>query len=83
MMLLGQSDVPGPVENALDADPSLGARQGAARARVRPPPEGDVGLGIGAVGAELSRALELPRVAVGRAVEEHDRRAGGDLDTAD
>ena len=82
-MLLGQADVPGAVEDALDADPALGPGQRAARAGVGTPPEGDVGLGVGAVGPELGGALELPRVAVGRAVEQHDRGAGGDLDTAD
>ena len=40
-------------------------------------------LGVGAVALELGRALEVPRVAVGGAVEQHDRCAGGDLDASD
>ena len=38
---------------------------------------------LGAVDAELGRALEPPRVAVGGAVEQHHRRAGRDVDAAD
>ena len=47
------------------------------------PAERDVGLRVGAVDAELVRALEPFRVAVGRAVQHHHGRAGGDVDTAD
>ena len=50
-------------------------------AGVRTAPEGQVHLGVGTVDPELVRALEQPGVAVGRPVEEHDGRAGGDVDS--
>ena len=48
-----------------------------------PLPEGQVGLGVGAIRPEFGRALEVSGVAVGRTVEQHDRGAGGDVDTSD
>ena len=72
-----------PVEDALEAHPALDPGERAAGARVRAAPERDVGLGVGPVDAELGRALEPPGVAVGGAVEQHDRRAGRDVDATD
>ena len=83
VVLLGQADVAHPVEDALEADPALGPGERAAGAGVGAAPEGDVGLGVGPVDAELVRALEAPGVAVGGAVEQHHRRAGLDVDAAD
>ena len=48
-MFLGEADVPGTVEDALDADPTFGPGQRAARAGVGAPPKGDVGTGVGAI----------------------------------
>ena len=45
--------------------------------------ERDVGLRVRPVDAELGRALEPPRVAVGGAVQQHHGRARGDVDAAD
>ena len=75
VVLLGEPDVAHPVEDALEADPALGPRQRRARAGVVAAPERDVGLRVGAVDPELGRALEPPGVAVGRAVQQHHRRA--------
>ena len=83
VVLLGEPDVARAVEDALEADPALGAGQRTAGAGVGAPAEGDVGGGVRAVDAELVRALEPAGVAVGGAVEEHQRRAGRDLDAAD
>ena len=83
VVLLGQADVAHPVEDALEAHPALGPGQRAAGAGVDAAPEGDVGLGVGPIDVELGRALEAPRVAVGRAVEQHHRGAGRDVDAAD
>ena len=63
-----------------EADVALGPRERAARARVRAAPERDVRPGVRTVDAELVRVLEPPRVAVRRAVEQHHRRAGRDVD---
>ena len=63
VVLLGQADVPHPVEDPLDADPPLGPGQGAARAGVGPPAEGQVRLGVGPVDPELGR---VTRSAGGR-----------------
>ena len=46
-------------------------------------PERDVGARVVAVDTELGRALEPARVAVGGTVEDHDRRAGRDVDAAE
>ena len=83
VVLLGEADVVHPVEDALEADPALDPGERAAGAGVGAAPEGDVGLGVGPVDAELGRALEAPRVAVGGAVEQHHRGAGRDVDAAD
>ena len=48
-----------------------------------PRPKAMWACGVGPVDAELGRALEAPRIAVGRAVEQHHRRAGRDVDAAD
>ena len=61
VVLLGQADVAHPVEDALEADPALGPGERAAGARVGAAAERDVGLGVGAVDAELGRALEPAR----------------------
>ena len=45
--------------------------------------EGEVLPRVGAVEAEIGGALEAPGVAVGRAVQQHHRRTGRDLDAAD
>src|SRR5271166_3100640 len=79
VVLLGQANVPGAVEDALDAHPSLDSGQGGARAGVGAASKRDVRLGVGAISAELGRALEASRISVGPAVEQHDRGAGGDL----
>ena len=75
MVLLGQPDVARPVEDALDADAPLGAREWPAGARVGAPPERDVVLRVRTVDAELGRALEASRIPVRGAVEQHHRRA--------
>src|SRR5207247_11358268 len=46
VVLVGPPDVAHAVEDALETDAALGARQGATRAGMGAPPEGDVGLGI-------------------------------------
>ena len=83
VVLLGQPDVVHPVEDALEAHATLDAGERAAGARVGTASEGDVTLHVLAVDAELGRALEAPRIAVGGTVEQHHRRARGDVDTAD
>ena len=83
VVLLRQPDVAHPVEDALDADAGLGASQRTAGTGVDAAAEGDVLARVGAVEAELGRALEAPGVAVGRAVEQHHRRTGRDVDAAD
>src|SRR3954468_12676948 len=83
MVLFGEPDVAHPVEDALDADAALGARERPTGARVDAAPERDVLLRVGPVDPELGRALEPPRIAVGGAVEQHHRRARGDVDAAD
>src|SRR6478736_8965961 len=70
VVLLRQPDVAHPVEDALEADAGLRARQRTAGARVHAAPERDVLLHVRAVEAELGRALEAARVAVGGAVEQ-------------
>ena len=45
-----------------------------------PRPKARCSLAFGPVDAELGRALEEPGVPVGRSVEQHDRRPGGDVD---
>src|SRR6187431_2995660 len=83
VVLLGQPDVVHAVEDPLEADAPLDAGERAARARVGTTSEGDVALHVLAVDAELGRALEAPRIAVGGPVEQHHRRSRGDVDTAD
>ena len=82
-MLLGEPDVSHAVEDPIDADPSLGASERTTGARMHTAAERDVRLGIGTVDAELVGALEPFGVAVGGAVEQHDRRARRDVDLAD
>ena len=69
-------------QKALDADPRLRPGQRPPGTGVRPAPEGQVLLGVGPVHPELVRVLEPAGIASGRAVEHHDRRAGGDVDSA-
>src|SRR3989442_1523034 len=74
VMLLREANVAHPIEDPLEADLRLGARERAARAGMVAAAEGDVLLGVGAVDPELGGALETPRVPVGRAVQHHERR---------
>ena len=83
MILLGQVDSPCPVQDALKAHPALSPGQGTARARVDASSEGNMGLGIGAVGSKLVRTLEPSGVAVRCTVEEHDRCPGGNVNPPD
>src|SRR5262245_36403918 len=83
VVLLGQSDVTHPVENALEAHPALGTRERSTGTRVNATPESDVGLGVGPVDPEVVWAIEALRVAIRGTVEEHDRRAGCDVDATD
>src|SRR4029077_17324886 len=80
---LRETDVVHPVEDALQADAGFAARQRPSRAGVRAAPERDVLPGVRPVEPELGGALEVSRVAVRGAVQQHDRRARGDVDVAD
>ena len=82
-MLLGQADVAHPVEDAVEADPPLGPGQGATGTGVGTPAEGHVCPGVGPVHVELRRVLEAPGIAVGGAVQQHDRCAGRNVHAAD
>src|SRR5439155_3192038 len=82
VVLFGEPNVARPVEDALDADATLGARQRPPGARVVTASEGDVLLGVGPVEPELRRALEPSRIPVGRAVEQHHGRSRCDVDPA-
>ena len=64
-------------EQALDADPALGAGEWAAGTGVDAAAERQVLARVAAVEPELVRVLELARVAVGGAVDHHHGRAGG------
>jgi hypothetical protein len=83
VVLLGDADVRHAVEDPLDADPRLHARERPAGAAVHPEAEGEVVAGAGAVDAELGRCIEVARIAVGCPVEHHHRRAGRHVDPAD
>ena len=48
-----------------------------------PRPKARLSRGVAALDAELAGSLEVPRVAVGGAVEHHQRRPGGHVDPAD
>ena len=78
---LGDADLGGPVEEPLNDDPCLGPRQRRSRARVDAVPERDVLANVGPVDAQFVRALELARITAGRPVEQHDRRARGNVDS--
>src|SRR5439155_1671812 len=71
VVLLGEPEVARSVEDALDADAPLGARQRGAGSRMGAAPEGDVLPGVGTLEPELRGALEAARIAVRRAVEQH------------
>src|SRR3954463_11172864 len=82
-MLLGQANVAGAVEDALEADPAFDPRQRSTRAGVHAASEREVRADRVSLDAELRGALELAWVAVGCAVEQHHRRTGGNLDVTD
>src|SRR3954471_19907064 len=65
VLLFADGDVGHPVENALDRDPPLHARQRGARAGVDAAAERDVLADILAVERELVRILEALGIAVG------------------
>src|SRR4030095_13738662 len=79
MMLLREANVAHPIEDPLEADLRLDAGERPARAGMVAAAEGDVLLRVGTVDADLGGAPETPRVPVGRAVQHHERGAGGDL----
>ena len=81
--VLGDRDVGGAVEQAVDGDPALGPGQVGAGAVMDAVAEGDVVLGVGAVDVELVRVLEQARVPVGRPGQQQHRAAGGDVDAGD
>ena len=65
------------------ADLGLGPRQRRARAAVHAAAEGDVTPGVRAFDVERGGILELPWIAVGRAVHHHHRGARGHVNAAD
>src|SRR3954463_12697116 len=83
VVLLGDPDVTHPVEDALDADPALDARQWSAGTRVVPAAERDVRLHVDAVDAELLGALETAGGAGRGAGSQDHPRTRRDVDTAD
>src|SRR4051812_42166567 len=83
VVLVGETDVAHPGEDALEADPTFGACQRTAGARVHAAAEGDVVESVLAVDREVVGTLEPTWVAVGGAVQEHHRRAGLDLHARD
>ena len=66
VLLLGDRDVGGAVEEAVEGHPALGPGERRSGARVDAVAERDVLPGVGAVDVELVRVLEHPGVAVGR-----------------
>src|SRR3954452_23759569 len=83
MVRFVEPDVVHALEDSLEADARFGARQRTTGARVRAAAERDVLPRVQSVEAELGRALEAPRVAVGSTVEQHAGRTGADVDVAD
>src|SRR5262249_41790134 len=65
---IGDPDVGHAVEDALEADPTFGPGERRADARVDPEAESHVVPAIRAIDPEFGRLVELPRVAVGRAL---------------
>ena len=82
VLALGDADVARAVEQPFDAHAGLGARQRCTGARVDAASERDVLAGVRPVDVERRRIVEAPWVAVGRGDEQHERRAGGNVDAA-
>src|SRR4029079_15932014 len=81
VLRLGNGDVGQAVEQPLDAYPSLRAREWRAGTRVDPVAEREALTRAHTVDDEGIGVLEAARVAIRGAVEHHQRRARGDLDT--
>src|SRR5437763_960973 len=78
VLLLGDPDVVHPVEQSLDRDPSLGARERSTGAGVRTVTERDVLARVRALHVEVARMLETTGVAVRGPVDDHECGARGD-----
>ena len=83
VLRLRDPDVAHAVEDALEADAGLGARERCAGTGVDAEPEPEVLTAVHTVEAELVRVVELPRVVVRGSVEHHHGRAGRQVDAAD
>src|SRR4051794_26128213 len=83
VLRLRYPDVAHAIEDPLEGDPPFGAGQWSAGAGVDASPEREVLPGVAPVQPELVGVLELSGIAVGCAVQHHDRRPGRDLDVPD
>src|SRR6478609_5177538 len=83
VLLLRDPDIGGAVQQPLQADARLGAREWGTWAAVDTAAEREVLAGVLARRVELVRPLEAARIAVGRAVDHHDGGARTQLATAD
>src|SRR5262249_25249497 len=77
------ADVAHAIEETLDGDAALRAREWRAGARVDTVPECKVLPGVGPLDLDLGRVAELSRVSVCCTVDHHQVRAGRYVDAAD
>src|SRR4051794_35612150 len=78
VLRLADPDVGGAIQQPLEADAGLRARQRGTGAAVDAATERQVLACVLALGVKRVRILEAPRVAVGRAVDDHQRAPGAE-----
>src|SRR5690348_10847399 len=83
MVLLGDRDVRGPVQQPVERDPTLSPRQWRTGAGMDAVSESNVRPGVRSLQVELSRVREGARITVARTRRKHHRPTCGDLDTAE
>ena len=74
MVRLVEPNITEPAQNSLDRHPPLDPRERASRAAVRAARERHVLPGVGSIHPQLGRAVEMSRIPIRRAGQQHDLR---------